>query len=144
MRKIWQLYIIFFIFFVFGDVGSTFMLIEEKQAVDAGEIEPSRPAECIPKVPAHCDRSIVMEKIGSGDVPLIWKIFALKLGIALSVLFLVFADHKITLLALTIISILITGNNLSILFFDLRNYFVFIEMLGTYFCIRYFARFREG
>lgn len=140
MKKIWKLYIIFFIFFVFGDLLSTFAILEVKEAVEKGEREAAVPEECVCKMPAHCDRSLTATYIKDNFK---LKVTLLKIGVALLVLLLVFADMNILLLSLTIFMILVTGNNLGILFFPIRSIMPYFECIGVYYIIKWFAIWKD-
>jgi|TARA_Y100000034_G_C6845201_1_gene382816 hypothetical protein len=140
MRKIWKLYIIFVFFFVAGDLLTTFAILDVKQQVRAGEREPAVPEECQIKLPAHCDRSSVPALI-EDNVEL--KLILIKLVVAAGVLVLVFSDMRILLLGLTVFMVTVTGNNLSILLYDLRSFFIYFEAITIYYIVRYFTRWRE-
>ena len=136
MKKIWQLYILFVVFFVFGDLISTFVIIEEKREVAAGIREPNMSDECAIRLPPECDRGYIVSKVEKNPL---FKLGLAKILIAVLGLALVFLDKRYILLAITSYSFMITTNNLSILFFPYRELFIAIELIGFYAMIKYFT-----
>ena len=136
MKKIWQLYILFVAFFVFGDLISTFVIIEEKREVAAGIREPDMSDECAIRLPPECDRGYMISNVEKNPL---FKFGLAKILIGILGLSLVFLDKRYILLAITAYSFMITTNNLSILFFPYRELFIAVELMGFYAMIKYFT-----
>ena len=113
MRKIWYLYIIFIVFFLFGDLFSTYvaMHVEKSSIAEVVKI----PEECICRVPPKCDASPAIQESSFS------RIFLGK--IILSLLGLIFVYYNLTpVLALFVFySVFATFHNLSIVLYPLKS-----------------------
>ena len=133
MKKIWQLYIIFVIFFLFGDVASTYIGTSVKSSSIASKVE--LPEECICTVPTYCDTSPI---IAGSKSNIDLKPLLFKLLFALMPIILIKFSAYIPLALVTFGIIFVTFANLAVVLFPFRYFFLLFAMLLNIFLAGYF------
>ncbi len=133
MKKIWILYIIFVIFFLFGDIASTYLATGVKSSAIASKVE--LPEQCICTYPPECDMSPIMK---NADSVINWKIILPKLIFALFPLVLIYSKIYIAMVLLDIYFILFTFSNIATVFFPYAYFIILAGALLNLFLLYYF------
>ena len=133
MKKIWKLYIIFVVFFLLGDIGSTYISTMVTSSAIASKV--ALPEECICTVPASCDTSPIIASSKSNiDIkPLLYKLL-----FALIPIILIKFGAYVPLALVTFATIFVTFANLAATFFPLRYFFLLTGILLNIYLAGYF------
>jgi len=133
MKKIWKLYIIFVVFFLLGDIGSTYVGTMVTRSAISSKV--AIPEECICTRPTYCDSSPIVANSKSNIdlIPILYKL----LFVLATLLFIKFGAY-VPLALVTFGIIFTTFLNLASVFFPYRVLFLIVGVLSNVFLANYF------
>ena len=138
MKKIWKLYIIFVVFFLLGDIGSTYIATSVKASDISSKV--AIPEECICTFPPECDTSFITANTKS---TLDWKIIIPKLIVVFLPLILIYSKIYIALVLLDMYLIHFTFANLAGVFYPYRFFIILIGAFINLFLLAHFLIIKE-